>query len=125
MDSGAITDTQITASSQWKVNYGARQGRLHYKKVPGTSGGWSSGANDLNQWFQVDLGQYTTVTGIATQGTQSHDEYVTAYKLQYSDDGVTFQFYKASPLEAEKVHLTSFIVSIFKTSLVIWSKHKI
>ena len=125
MDSGAITDAQITASSQWDGNTRARQGRLHYKKLSGTSGSWSSRANDLNQWFQVDFGQYTTVTGIATQGRQRYNQYVTAYKLQYSDDGVTFQFYKASPLEAEKVHLTSFIVSIFKTSLVIWSKHKI
>ncbi|XP_066019015.1 uncharacterized protein [Pocillopora verrucosa] len=103
MDSGAITDAQISASSQWDGNHGARQGRLHYKKLPGTSGSWSSRANDLNQWFKVDLGQYTTVTGIATQGRQSYDEYVTAYKLQYSDDGVTFQFYKEKPLETEKV----------------------
>ena len=115
MDSGAITDAQISASSQWDGNHGARQGRLHYKKLPGTSGSWSSRANDLNQWFQVDLGQYTTVTGIATQGRQRYDQYVTAYKLQYSDDGVTFQFYKASPLEAEKVYLVSSIVFIFKT----------
>ena len=73
----------------------------------------------------MDLGQYTTVTGIATQGRQRYDQYVTAYKLQYSDDGVTFQFYKASPLEAEKVYLASSIVSIFKTLIGIWSEHKI
>ena len=125
MDSRAITDAQITASSQYNGNTRARQGRLHYKELGRTSGSWSSRANDLNQWFQVDLGQYTTVTGIATQGRQRHDQYVTAYKLQYSDDGVTFQFYKASPLEAEKVYLASSIVSIFKTLIGIWSEHKI
>ncbi|PFX33163.1 Neuropilin-2 [Stylophora pistillata] len=107
MDSGAITDAQISASSQWDDNHAARQGRLHYKRVFGTSGSWSSRRNDLNQWFQVDLGQYTTINGIATQG-RNHpwiDQYVKAYKLQYSDDGVSFYFYKETPLEAETVFL--------------------
>ncbi|XP_022805050.1 uncharacterized protein LOC111342257 [Stylophora pistillata] len=116
MDSGAITDAQISASSQWDDNHAARQGRLHFKRVFGTSGSWSSRRNDLNQWFQVDLAQYTTVTGIATQG-RNHpwiDQYVTAYKLQYSDDGVSFQFYKETPLEAEKVYLYR--------SLIVWGE---
>ncbi|XP_022805740.1 lactadherin-like isoform X1 [Stylophora pistillata] len=105
MDSGAITDAQISTSLELDDNHAARQGRLHYKNVFGTSGSWTSPKNDLNQWFQVDLGQYTTVTGIATQGRPNPqlDQYVTAYKLQYSDDGVSFQFYKEAPLEAEKV----------------------
>lgn len=121
MDSGAITDAQISASSHWDDNHAARQGRLHYKRASGTSGGWLSSINDLNQWFQVDLGQYTTVTGIATQGGRwmyywrGWEQYVTAYKLQYSDDGVSFQFYKETPHESDKVHLYSNIDSIFKT----------
>ena len=45
----------------------------------------------------MDLGSYTTVTRVATQGRNGVDPYaqwVTEYRLQYSDDGVTFQLYK-------------------------------
>ena len=110
MDSGAITDAQITASSQWNDNHAARQARLHFKKAFGKQGSWSSRTNDLKQWLQIDLGQYTTVTRIATQGrhgTDPWDQYVTAYKLQYSYDGVTFQFYKETQYDSEKVCLYS------------------
>ena len=95
MEDGAITDTQITASSQIDGNHSAVQARLNFKADGGKAGGWSALGNDLSQWLQVDLGSYTTVTRIATQGRNAYDQWVTKYKLQYSDDDeMTFQFYK-------------------------------
>ena len=98
MDSGTIADAQITASSQLDQNHAAVQARLHFKQ-----GSWSARSNDVNQWLQVDLGSYTTVTKVATQGRNGNSQWVTQYRLQYSDDGVTFQFFKEPQSSSAKV----------------------
>jgi len=103
MDSGAITDAQITASSQWDHNHAAAQARLHFKQAGHKQGSWSSRPNNVNQWLQVDLRSYTTVTKVATQGRNGHSQWVTQYRLQYSDDGVTFQFFKEPQSSSAKV----------------------
>ena len=103
MDSGAITDAQISASSQWSNNYAASRARLHTRRIGYQGGSWIARKNDLNQWLQIDLGGYTTLTRVATQGRSDADQWVTKYKLQYSDDGVIFQFYKEPHQTAAKV----------------------
>ena len=94
MESGAISDFQISASSQKAESYAANGARLNAKMSRVRQGGWSPVTDDLNQWLQVDLGSYTKVTRLATQGRDGYDEWVTKYRLQYSVDGVTYHFYK-------------------------------
>ena len=94
MESRTIFDAQISASSQMDSNHSASQARLHLQADGSTFGGWSALTNDSNQWLQVDFGSYTLVTQIATQGENGDSNWVTKYKLKYSDDGTTFQFYK-------------------------------
>ena len=103
MESEAILDAQISASSQLDDNHSARQARLHFMISGYQRGGWSALRNDLNQWLQVDLGSYTRVTRLATQGRNAYNEWVTKYGLQYSDDGVTFQLYKGAANSSVKV----------------------
>lgn len=105
MESGAISDSQISASSQWDNNHAAKQGRLNFKPQGRTTGAWSSRKNDLNQWFQVDLGTYTKVTRVATQGRLSRrwPQWVTKYKIQYSVDSVIFQDYREPGNDSAKV----------------------
>ena len=103
MESGVITDAQITASSQWDDDHAAYQARLHFQKQGNKRGSWSSRRNDRNQWLQVDLGSYTTVTRVATQGRNRLDQWVTKYRLQYSDDGLNFHLYKELGENSEKV----------------------
>ena len=94
MESYVISDGQISASSQWDVNHAAIQGRLNFKAGSGKQGGWSSGYNNVNQWLQIDLGDPNTdVTGLATQGRNAGSQWVTKYKMQYSVDGINFQYY--------------------------------
>ena len=95
MENRLIKDAQIIASSEWDSNHAAIQARLNFKAGGGKNGGWSSGSNDVNQWIQVSLGSYTTLTGIATQGRNAVNQWVTKYHLQYADDGVNFHYYKA------------------------------
>ncbi|XP_078343417.1 retinoschisin-like [Oculina patagonica] len=95
MESGEITDGQISASSQYSINHAVSQGRLHNQPNGVKVGCWAVATNDIHQWLQVDLGNpNTVVTGVATQGRSNAAGRVTKYKLQYSNDGVTFQYYK-------------------------------
>ena len=104
MQNGAIQDSQIKASSEWDGNHAAIQGRLHFKAIPGKAGSWSARSNDMNQWLQIDLGnQHTKVTRIATQGRNAYNQWVTKYKLLFSDNGVNFHYYKEQGNQAIKV----------------------
>ena len=107
MESGAIADSQITASSEWSVYHSSKRARLYTKEIGrliGT-GAWSSLMRDLNQWLQVDLGKITPVTHVATQGRNSFSpaQMVTRYKLQFSDDGASFLFYKRQGQSSDTV----------------------
>ena len=103
MENGAISDDQIKASSHWDDKHRAQNARLNFKEQG--SFGWTTKHNDLNQWLQVDLNSYTTVTGVATQGIPGNitDQWVTTYRLQYSDDGLTFTFFKKPRDNSQKV----------------------
>ena len=109
MESRLIRDAQITASSEWDSNHAAIQARLNFKAGGGKQGAWSARSNDVNQWIQVALGSYTKVTGIATQGRNGANQWVTKYQLQYSDDGVNFYYYKAPGQRSPKVTKTILI----------------
>ena len=103
MESGLIKDAQITASSQWDANHAAIQGRLDFLAGGGKQGGWSSRYNDPSQWIQVDLGRYTKVTRIVTQGRNRVAQWVTKYKLKYSEDGLHFRYYRLSGQNSPEV----------------------
>ncbi|XP_078365168.1 EGF-like repeat and discoidin I-like domain-containing protein 3 isoform X2 [Oculina patagonica] len=94
MESGAILDSQITASTVYDANHAAHQARLHFKRSGDIQGGWSARPSDNNQWLQVDLQRTTRVTRIATQGRYRYNQWVTEYKLQYGEDGQTFKTYR-------------------------------
>ena len=106
MESGAIFDDQLSASSHWDSNHAARRARLHLKEQGRKQSGWSSRVNDLNQWLQVDLRSLIRVTGLATQGrdsSKSQLQWVTRFQLQYSVDEIIFQFYKKPGNNSAKV----------------------
>ena len=116
MENKQISDAQISASSLSDDNSSPSKARLHLKEdqnLPG-GGGWSALKNDLHQWLQVDLGGYTTLTRVATQGRTGSNEWVTKYKLQYSDDGMNFQFYKEHGDKSAKVSSYTYYVKYFK-----------
>ena len=90
MEDDRIANSRITASSERGINY-AVDARLNYMLYSGVSGGWSAGANNLNQWIQVNLYMGVNVTGVSTQGRyreNRHSHWVTRYKVRYSNDGV-------------------------------------
>ena len=110
MESGAIADSQITASTEYDVSHSAKRARLYTIDVyPYERGAWVSSTKDTNQWLQVDLGKITPVTHVATQGRNSHSpvQMVTKYKVQFSDDGVSFFFHKRQGESSDAVNRNS------------------
>ena len=103
MENEGITDVQISSSSQLDDTHSASEARLNFKADGSERGGWSALTNDFNQWLQVDLGTVNRVTRVATQGRNGRDQWVTRYRLKYSDDGVTFLFYKDFANSSAKV----------------------
>ena len=102
MENFKITPAQISASSQYDGNHAPNYGRLHYQ------GTWAAGVNDLNQWIQIDFRVQTTVTYVATQGRSGSSQRVTQYKLQYSNDGNSFQVFKRQGVNTDKVSVYCF-----------------
>ena len=99
----AIPNGQVKASTEYDGNHAAIQGRLYYKAISGKAGSWSARTNDVNQWLQVDLGsEFIRVRGVASQGRNAYNQWVTKYKLQYSNDGVHFQYYWGEGTEKVK-----------------------
>ena len=95
---GAITELQITASTEYNSDVAPMFGRLFYL------GGWSTAVNDVSEWLQIDLRQKNVkVIGAATQGRHNSGQWVTTYKLQYSDNGVSFIYYKEEGQTSDKV----------------------
>ena len=80
----------MTASSQWDANHAAWLARLHRTRRGRLMGAWSSRHNNHNQWLQIYLSTWMKVVGIATQGRHDADQWVTAYYVYYSLDGVNF-----------------------------------
>jgi len=115
MASGEILDKKITASSELKA-HAAHQGRLNFQEVDNGSlrkaGSWAALENDQHQWLQVELlKEESVVTSVATQGRNrhlgwfggSHSQWITKYKLQYSNNGANFQYYQGEGQNTAKV----------------------
>ena len=82
MESGAILNSHITASSSWRSSYNGAKARLNRNSV------WVVRSNNANHWLQVDLRKVKTVTKVATQGRpHSYSQWVTSYTVSYSTDG--------------------------------------
>lgn len=103
MESGAIPNSEISASSMWDNNHAPSQGRLNFQETRIKAGSWSAKINDDNQWLQIDLGRPgKIVTRVATQGRNyyrwwphgPHNQWVTRYTLQYSEDCERFHDYR-------------------------------
>ena len=122
MESGAISDSKITASSEWSVRHSPKRARLHTRATADGLGAWSCLTSDLKQWLQVDLGKITPVTHVATQGRNSFSpaQMVTKYKLQFSDDGTSFLFYKRQGQSSDAVNKNIITRYSFKTSVTVF-----
>lgn len=95
MQNYQILDRYLSASTTYNVNsLGPENGRLHFQAKSGKNGAWAASKNDKFQWFGADFGNYVKVTGLATQGRQDGNWWVTSYSISFSYDDVFFEDYK-------------------------------
>lgn len=108
MESRAISNAEISASSKFNDHYAARLGRLYKAADGGYAGGWRSLFTNRYQWLQVDLmSYYKKVTRVATQGEHNQLRWVRAYNLKYSNDETHFKYYKERGQKVRKVKYVS------------------
>ncbi|XP_078598352.1 neuropilin-2-like [Branchiostoma floridae x Branchiostoma japonicum] len=98
MQSGAIPDGSITASSSFS-------GQKYQPSTARLDGayGWGTSNSAVEEWLQVDLGEIKKVTGTITQGVVG-GVWVKSYKLQHSTDGASWTTY-ANSEGTEKVFI--------------------
>uniref|UniRef100_A0A669CD98 Contactin-associated protein-like 4 n=1 Tax=Oreochromis niloticus TaxID=8128 RepID=A0A669CD98_ORENI len=72
------------------LSYNIRNGE---SKCEG-AGGWSPLISDRYQWLEVDLGERTKITAVATQGRYGSSDWLTSYLLMFSDTGHNWRQYR-------------------------------
>lgn len=93
LQSKAVRNTAITASS-WKNKFnGPYLARLHLTRNGRYMGAWMTTIRNSNQWLQVALGRPMTITGIATQGNPDTNQWVRQYVVAFSQDKMHFEYY--------------------------------
>uniref|UniRef100_A0A672JUB5 Contactin associated protein like 3 n=1 Tax=Salarias fasciatus TaxID=181472 RepID=A0A672JUB5_SALFA len=58
------------------------------------AGGWSPLVSDRYQWLEVDLGERTKITAVATQGRYGSSDWLSSYLLMFSDSGHNWRQYR-------------------------------
>ena len=95
MQNNQIPDSALRASTSYNANsMGPANGRLHFQAGSGKYGSWAVSTNNEFQYFEVNFGEWTQVTKVATQGRQDGAWWTKSYTLAYSYDGVFFVDYK-------------------------------
>ncbi|KAM9345307.1 contactin-associated protein-like 4 [Symphorus nematophorus] len=79
------------SSSQLSGSHGPGFAKLNKREG---AGGWSPLSSDRYQWLEVDLGERTQITAVATQGRYGSSDWLTAYLLMFSDTGHNWKQYR-------------------------------
>lgn len=108
MENGRITSAQLTASSQWDGNHSPNRARLNIPATGNYRGAWAVAPDQINQnqWIQVDLRIKTRITYVATQGRADAVQWLKKYRLQFGDDGSSFEGFKQDGERVDKVGLS-------------------
>ncbi|XP_075772224.1 putative carboxypeptidase X1 [Pelodiscus sinensis] len=97
LESLRVSDSQMRASTIKRYGLGAHRGRLNIQSGIHDGdfydGGWCAGHEDRDQWLEIDARRPTRFTGVITQGLNSIWTYdwVTSYKVQFSNDTHSWQ----------------------------------
>ena len=113
LEDGRIQDGAMTASSVYNNYHAAKLGRLNLEARAGYAGAWCVKTLDVHQWLQIDLGGGTTVTKVATQGRQEHNQWVTSYAISYSPVKISWVYV----MTHGKKKVYSYILGVMKLVL--------
>ncbi|CAG5859075.1 unnamed protein product [Menidia menidia] len=121
MEGGAIEESQISASS---VHYGVlglqRWGpELARLNNQGLVNAWTSATHDRNPWIEINMQKKMRLTGIITQGASRMGaaEYIKAFKVAASLDGVSYITYRADAPRRDKIFVGNIDNDSTKTNI--------
>ena len=100
MESGSITDDQITASSSLEGISPSQARVISVSFNPDNNKPWSPAQGDADAYLQVDFSEPTEVTGIATQGRVVR--YTVDYQAVGGDDWTTVAITKVDTSTGER-----------------------
>ena len=93
----------MTASTFYSSNEYPYYGRLNGTR--GT-GAWCAKANNKGEYLQVDMMKMYSVCAVATQGLRKWDDWITRYKLHFSTNGATWEFYKENRIDKVSIFIS-------------------
>ncbi|XP_034743563.1 contactin-associated protein-like 4 [Etheostoma cragini] len=86
-----LSPSSFRSSSQLSSSHAPGFAKLNRRDG---AGGWSPHTSDPYQWLEVDLGQRTTITAVATQGRYGSSDWLSSYLLMVSDTGHNWKQYR-------------------------------
>nr|XP_015193727.1 PREDICTED: contactin-associated protein-like 5 isoform X1 [Lepisosteus oculatus] len=86
-----LPQTSFNCSSQLSNSHSPGFAKLNRRDG---AGGWSPLDSNKYQWLQIDLGERTEITAVATQGRYGSSDWVTSYLLMFSDTGRNWKQYR-------------------------------
>ena len=93
MESGEISDTQITASSIFDYYHRPGGARLNFQTLNNEIFHWSALGTDHSAWLQVAFYQTVNIIEVQTQARFSNQLFYN-YTLSYGNNGVDFESYE-------------------------------
>ncbi|XP_013926861.1 PREDICTED: coagulation factor V-like [Thamnophis sirtalis] len=105
MESWAIENSAITASSYKKTWWSSWEPSLARLNLKGRTNAWQPKVNNKDQWLQIDLKHLTKITSIITQGatSMSTEMYVKTFSIHYTDEDSKWKPYLDVCTSMEKV----------------------
>ncbi|XP_048585889.1 uncharacterized protein LOC5504791 isoform X2 [Nematostella vectensis] len=91
MGDGRIPDGSLASSSTKDGNTPASNGRLRY--TGGQS--WCPSSGDATPYLEIDLGSSHIICVLATQGNPQADEWTTQFKIEFSVNGTSWQYFQS------------------------------
>ncbi|KAG7526547.1 contactin-associated protein-like 4 [Solea senegalensis] len=86
-----LPPSSFRSSSQLSISHAPGFAKLNRRDG---AGGWSPLTSDRYQWLEVDLGERTRITAVATQGRYGSSDWLTSYLLMFSDSGHNWKQYR-------------------------------
>ncbi|XP_056247284.1 contactin-associated protein-like 4 [Seriola aureovittata] len=86
-----LPPSSFRSSSQLSSSHAPGFAKLNRREG---AGGWSPLTSDRYQWLEVDLGERTKITAVATQGRYGSSDWLSSYLLMFSDTGHNWKQYR-------------------------------
>uniref|UniRef100_A0A8C7CM03 Contactin-associated protein-like 4 n=1 Tax=Oncorhynchus kisutch TaxID=8019 RepID=A0A8C7CM03_ONCKI len=86
-----LPQSSFRSSSQLSNSHGPGFAKVNRRDG---AGGWAPVESNKYQWLEVDLGERTEITAVATQGRYGSSDWVSSFLLMFSDTGCNWKQYR-------------------------------